>query len=420
MRWRPRLVLTVLLIVGVALSGCSDDAPADAQTGTGTDETDVDAIGSGTWNYTTGHAAGEAVSTVLDGRLTADEVQLLLYRFDSPVGGSCCSYDSVDATGLFTTDQMVHMRINLTWTNTPENQVNLYLAPCVPFYCTGGQDGDGQPPSAGEQTESLEFVTGGVGWEDEYFLRLRYENPVVTTGLSYSMEVTVTPFEDALVLFDPYEVTVPEGGTLSARLMAPPSEDEAMVGLTLYDDTDRPIAFERLEGRHGDTFDLGVGNGTFVVVPMTWSNAHVRLQADVLLADGDQQLQRLEEDGEYIEVESISDPQARSGTFELEAPAGTLGPFPGFTHASPGAHAAGVASEGFRGGIHSSSGMLSYAQDGQLGTRDPVVGDLCISCFSGGAWNPENIVDDDGVYELRWENEEQTGDILVWSPWYVR
>src|SRR5688572_19033231 len=90
------------------------------------------------FNHTTLHAGGDPFTRTYQGSLTADEAaqsNSVPFGASAPNFESCCSTDFVAATDLLQDDQLLALRLTLTWTNTQTDRAGFDVATCLPWAC---------------------------------------------------------------------------------------------------------------------------------------------------------------------------------------------------------------------------------------------------------------------------------------------
>jgi hypothetical protein len=333
---------------------------------------------------------------------------------------SCCVYSWVEASGLFAEGQLSAVRVNLTWTNTPQDRANLDVAVCIPWYC-GFPDVPDQTDQMGEHTESFDLVSGGhrqfLDQGQPFLVGARYSNLVSAQGVPFTLRVEVVPVGDALALLDPYEVEVPANATLVAEMLAP-FRGASSASVMVYGEDDRPLAFRTVEGAPGSRAPLVEGPGRFVVVPFLQDGSLVRLLVENATAEP-RPARALQETFGTVTVAVVTDPAPQEGTFTFDAPPGSMDTFPWFLYDGPGAQVPGVAGGGSIA-LSSSSGAIAEVDLAAIGLAMQPFGQLCLTCNSDADWSPENYLDDDGRYQVAYESSQATGRFVLFTATYSR
>lgn len=429
---RPAPAAAVLLLL---LAGCSGaPGPTGDASLPDADGDGVPDVATGPFNYTTGHPGGEPFTLDLEGSITPEEFA----QGDSvPTGPgpSCCSFDWVDASDLLAVPgQLLAVRVTVNWTNTPDNHAGLDAASCVPWWCAHFEpDAPNEAQQFAAHSSTITINTAAV--EDFFgfdgtgvpFLGVRYADAAVATELAYTIHVEAFPVGDGLGIADPYLFAIPENGTLTAELVGP-FTGELEVGLMFFGADDRPAHWHAMSGPHLSRHAIPVGAGEWVVFPFEQSGGFARLSVDAAPADPDGlEARRLEETFAQVEVATVADAQDQSGTYSYEAPPGSLDTFPWFVYDDkPAAQDTfGLPNGGAVGGaevtLASSSGDIAVVDIRQVSIAIPGQGGrACLQCNGGGAWSPENYVDDDGTYDVTWRSRGGSGTFVLFTAQYTR
>lgn len=427
MAFRPSPALALVLVA--LLAGCSSGGTPGAG-GAATPSGGEGGLATALMNYTSPHPAGTPYVRDYTGRITPDE----LANGGSAPGGpevgpfqTCCSMDWVPADDLLVLDQLVALRITLTWSNSAQDHAGLDAAACVPWNCFAFNPGVDESQQTGEHTDVLTLLSSGrADFPAELVtVGVRYANAAVTTGLAYSLRVEATPVGDGLAFADPYLFTLPANATLKAHLAGPYATDDVRAGLMFYDAADRPVAYRVVEGADGTTQDIELPPGEYVVFQFESEGGFARLAAEGPAA-GQLALERLDEVFGQVEVATV-DAQAHEGTFSFSAPPGSLDSFPWFLYDDmPAAQDTfGVPAEAVRGNhlaFTSSSGLVVEADIRQVAVGDPQGSGnrVCLQCNGNADVTPANYVDDDGTYELAWSSQGGSGTFVIFTATYVR
>lgn len=433
MAFRPLPASALACLLAALLAGCAgkgapegpDEAVAGVAGGSG--------AAAGVWNYTTPHPGGVPYVKEYAGRVAPDDFPLSGSAPAGPYVGpvqTCCSINWVEASDLLQTDQLVALRLTLNWTNTPDNHAGLDAAVCVPWNCVSFVENGDESTQMGAHSSTLQLITSGrpefLDAGNVPVVGARYTNAAVTTGLAYTVRVEAVPVADAVAPSDPYEITIPANGTLTAELVGPHATDGITAGLLLFDDTDRPVHWHPLEGAHGSRHAVPVPAGTYVVFAMDVDGGFVRFSTD--RAPEALALRRLAEEFGEVEVATVADAQPHQGTFEYAAPPASLDTFPWFLYDSAPAAQDGFgaptndAVRGNRITLSSSSGVIADVDIAQVSAADPQGSGnrVCLQCNGGGEFFPENYVDDDGTYQVAWSSQGGSGRFVLFTARYVR
>ncbi len=430
MAFRPLPAIALSLVA--LLAGCAGDgAPGgtsdDLAGGSfGPDGLPVAAL----VNYTSPHPAGAPYVRDYAGQITPDE----LANSGSAPGGpevgpfqTCCSMDWVPAADLLVPDQLVALRITLTWSNTPQDHAGLDAAACVPWNCFAFNQGPDESAQTGGHTDVLTLLSSGRAEFPSEFVTVgvRYANAAITTGLAYSLHVEATPVGDGLAFADPYLFTLPANATLKAHLVGPYATDGVSAGLMFYDATDRPFAYRTVQGANGTAQDIELPPGEYVVFQFESEGGFVRLAADGPVA-GPLELRKLEEVFGQVEVATV-DAQPHQGTFAFAAPPGALDSFPWFLYDGMPAvqDAFGAPADAVQGNhvtLTSSTGLVVEADIRQVAIGDPQGSGnrVCLQCNGNADVTPANYIDDDGTYDLAWTSQGGSGTFVIFTATYVR
>jgi hypothetical protein len=335
---------------------------------------------------------------------------------------TCCLYSWAPASDLFDAAHLVLLRLTLNWTNTQQDQANLDLAVCVPWFC-GFPEMPDDTNQLGPHTETFDLMSSGArdefeGWTGDGVPQVgaRYSNGVFTAGVPFTVHVEVVPVGDALAFLDPYEVVVPANSTLQAELVGPFRGTDLFAGLMVYGDAGLPIAYHALEGDDGSLHDLGHGEGSYVVAAFGYGGAVARLKVNTTTEPP--ALRPLPEAFSTIVVAAVTDPAEKTGTFTFEAPAGSLDTFPFFL-ADAGAQVANGPTTQSTITLTSSSGLVADVTGSLVGAATPQ-GQVCFSCSTSVDWRPENYVDDDGTYQVEYNTKGATGRFVLFTATYDR
>lgn len=424
-----RAVATVAGLVALVLAGCSGTPPPES--GAPLTLADGTVAGPGTFlNYTTLHTGGEPFTRTYDGVLTPQEAaqsNSVPFGASATVFQTCCSFDWIAVTDLLQQDQLVALRLTLTWTNTQNDRAGFDVAACLPWACNAFNQGGDESQSPGAQTDVMTIISSGrADWAEmgmAYQVGVRFTNAVLTAGMPYTIAVEAFPVENGLAVVDPYTVQVAENATLTAELLGPFQEGGVSLALMAYDGTDRPIQWFEFTGPHGSRHDFTLPAGDYVLIPMQVGGGFARLSTDVPPAS--LQMERLQEEFSQVEVAAVPDARQHSGTFSYAAPPGTIDPFPVFLYAD-GARAQDLfgASPTDVGGaqatLKSSSGDIVVVDQQEFSVQAGGQ-QSCLQCtFSVPAFNPQNFIDDDGTYDLDWASSGAAGTFTLFTARYLR
>lgn len=415
----------VLLALATVLAGCggAPDAVGLGGTGDGAGDGAGAELAGAVANVTSPHGGGPAYTRTYEGRLTPDdaaELEGVPFGPDAGPIGTCCVYAWIEAPDLFAQGQLSAVRFRLDWTNTAQDQANLDLALCVPWFC-GFTDQPDQSNQPGGHSETFDLVTGG---HDQYLeqgqpflVGARYSNAVLTAGVAFTVTAEVVPAERALALLDPYEVVVPRNGTLVAELVGPLRGTGLSAGLMVYGEDDRPLAYHALDGVDGSRHDLGHGPGIYVVVPFQYGGALVRLAAEGALEEAPPARRLQETFGVHI-VAEVSDPAPRTGVAEYAAPPASMDTFPYFIY---DAAAGQVGADGQETvvALSSSGGLVAEVRLVSTAAFTPM-GQLCLTCNQESSWEPANYLDDDGTYQVSYASSTAVGRVVLFTVQYSR
>lgn len=425
MRFRP----TVLAAATIAalLAGCSD-APAPAPVELAPDGTPL--VAAMLHNYTTMHAGGAPFVRSYAGQLSADEAansNSVPFGLEPPSQSTCCSVDMIPVTDLLQEDQLVAVRLTLTWTNTANDHAGFDVATCLPWSCLNFNDGPDESQQQGEHTDVLELITSGrrefTDNGNQYLLGVRYTNAVLTSALPYSIQVEVFPVANGLAAFDPYTLEVPEGSNLTAELVGPFADEGISMAFMVYDRDDRPVRWIPVAGAHGSRHDLNLTGGSYVVIPMEVQGGFARLSTDGMPSD--HQMERLAEEFSSVEVAIVADAQEHSGTFSYQAPPGTIDPFPVFIYGDGAAVQDGFGVVPDTGGAHatlrSSTGDIAVVDQRQVyGQVSSLAVQNCFQCNFFAEFDASRYIDDDGTYEVEWSSQGASGTFMLFTARYLR
>ncbi|HJQ93036.1 MAG TPA: hypothetical protein VJ874_01990 [Candidatus Thermoplasmatota archaeon] len=410
------------------LAGCSGSpAPDDGAAGLGGDGEPLAAPGA--FDYTTPHMGGEPFTRTYQGSLTPDEAaqsNSVPFGASAPSFESCCSMDFITVTDLLQTDQLVALRLTLTWTNTEADRAGFDMATCLPWACLAFNFGEDESQSMGEHTDVLTLITSGRQDFEEagmpYQVGVRYTNAVMSTAVPYTVAVEAHPVGNGLAPVDPYLLEVAEGANVTAELVGPFATEGVSVALMLYGEDDRPLDWIEVSGAHGSRHALGLAPGSYVVIPFDVQGGFLRLATD--LEPAELRMERLQEEFGMVQVAQVPDVQEHAGTYTYQAEPGTIDPFPVFLYGD-GAGAQdlfGVAPEDFGGAqltLSSSSGTIAVVDQRQLYAQHPL-GTNCLQCNFGAQYEPEFYVDDDGNYDLEWSSKGGSGTVVLFTAKYLR
>lgn len=419
-------------IVAALLAGCAGDAEPEPEDHSMHVGPDGEPIAPMAHNYTTLHPGGEPFTRTYTGTLTPDEAaqsNSMPFGAEHEEFPTCCSVDLMAVDDLLVEDQLVALRLTLTWTNTQSDHAGFDVATCLPWSCLNFNDGPDESQEAGEHTDVLDLITSGrADFSDNgvpYQVGVRYTNAVLTSGLPYTIVVEAFPVGDGLAVFDPYTLEVPENATVTAELVGPYAAEGVSLALMVYDADDRPFLWLPLSGPHLSRHQLGLPGGSYVVIPMAVEGGFVRLSADRLPPE--HRMERLAEEFSTVVVATVADAQAQSGTFTYQAPPGTIDPFPVFLYGD------GVAVQDLFGlspteigGAHatlrSSSGDIAVVDQYQTYAMAMAVGQqMCLQCnFFVPTYSPQNYIDDDGTYEVAWSSQGASGSWVLFTAQYLR
>jgi len=423
-----RSVALLFLLSSLLLAGCAS-APADSAHAPSVEAAASSSQDRPFVNYTTPDPGGALALHDYAGQITPDEA----VNANSPPFGvsvaafpTCCYYDWVEAPDLLAVDQLVAVRITLNWTNTQADHAGLDAAACLPWQCTVSNRGPDESQSVGPQHDVLTLIT--VGSQDfldqgiPYHLGVRYTNAIAPDGLPYQIHVEVSPVGNGLSLLDPYLVSVPANATVRAELVGPFSPT-VQAGLMLYGKDDRPLRWIDLEGPAGSRFNLTLPAGDDVLVPFVLHGGFVRLAVDAQPATTTARRLRIESD--MTPLATIPDAQAHDGEAEFQAPPASLGDFPWFLYGDgPAAQDAfGLQPRPIGGAnvtLSSSTGWIAAVDEYQTGLRVNPLGNMCLTCDGMGKWQPEQYLDDDGTYQLKWHSQGAPGTFILSTERYVR
>jgi hypothetical protein len=420
--------LPTVLGLAFLLAGCSDP-PAEAA------EADPGApvlLADGTvqlHNYTTVHPGGEPYVQDFEGLLTPQEAaqsNSVPFGVSPPDFETCCSMDWVPVPDLLVMEQLVAMRITLAWTNAPTDKAGLDAAACLPWACQAFNFGADESGQDGVHQDVLDIYTGGnQQFLDNglvYMLGVRYTNAQLTSGLRYTLHVEATPVGDALGLLDPYRVRVPDNATVVAELIGPYRAGGVEAGLMVFGEDDRPTQWVSLSGASGSRFNVTLPGGDLVIVPFLLQGGFVRLAVDREPAS--LRIERLQEEFGLVEVAQVADATERQGTYDYQAPPGSMDTFPWFFYAD-GATVQTLFGlpPGDLGGdlitLSSSSGTIATVYQVHLQVQH-ALGTNCFQCGAQTDWSPANYLDDDGTYTVDWHSNGAAGQFVLFTARYVR
>lgn len=421
-------IIAGAIALAALLAGCSDSPTAPGED-LALGEDGQPLLASAISNYTTLHRGGEPFTRTYRGSLTPDEAaqsNSVPFGASAPQFGTCCSMDFITVTDLLELDQLVALRLTLTWTNTETDRAGFDVATCLPWACLAFNFGEDESQSMGEHTDTLTLITSGRQDFEEmgmpYQVGVRYTNAVMSTAVPYSIAVEAHPVGNGLAAFDPYTLEVAEGANVSAELVGPYDPDGVAAGLMVYGEGDRPLEWIPLDGAHGSRHALGLAPGSYVVIPFDVDGGFLRLSTDV--EPDELRMDRLAEEFGTVQVAQVADAQEHSGTYTYQAEPGTIDPFPVFLYGD-GAGAQdlfGAAPEDFGGAsltLSSSSGAIAVVDQRQLYAQHPL-GTTCLQCNFGAEFNPEFYIDDDGSYDLTWSSKGASGAVVLFTAKYLR
>jgi hypothetical protein len=426
MRLLP-LALAALAVTAL-LAGCSDADEPPAPVQLAPDGTPL--VAAALHNYTTLHPAGAPFVRTYAGALAADEAansNSVPFGLEPPGQSTCCSVDMIPVTDLLQDDQLVALRLTLTWTNTAADHAGFDVAACLPWSCLAFNDGPDESQQQGEHTDVLHLITSGRrDFSDQgipYQVGVRYSNAATTAGIPYSIQAEAFPVGDGLAAFDPYTLDVPDHANVTAELVGPFAPDGVSLALMVYDRDDRPIRWIPLSGPHGSRHALNLTAGSYVVIPMAVEGGFVRLSSD---REPDQlRMERLQEEFSTVEVALVGDAQEHSGTFTYQAPPGTIDPFPVFLYGDGAAVQDGFGVLPDTGAamatLRSSSGDIAVVEQRQVyGQVSALALQNCFQCNFLAEFDASNYVDDDGTYEVDWFSQGAAGSFVLFTARYLR
>src|SRR5688572_28482728 len=315
-------LLPIVAGIAAALAGCSGapvaDQVAEAPVPEGADPV------TGLVNYTTLHVGGAPFTRTYQGTLTPDEAaqsNSVPFGAGAAVFQTCCSMDWVEASDVLQTDQLVALRLTLTWEKTQHGRAGLDVAACLPWACQALNFGADASTVAGAHTDVLTLVSSGrAEFADmgmAYQVGVRYTNAILTAGMPYTIVAEAFPVENGLAMFDPYTLDIAENATIAAELLGPYADGGASLALMVYDRTDRPLQCIELAGPHGSRHNLTLPAGEYVVIPMSVDGGFVRLATD--REPGSLRMERLSEEFSQVEMAAAADPGEHSGTYTYAA-----------------------------------------------------------------------------------------------------
>lgn len=422
-------IFATAVALAVLFAGCSESPASPGEGAVELGEDGQPLAAQGAFNYTTLHTGAAPFTRTYQGSLTPDEAaqsDSVPFGASAPSFETCCSMDFVAATDLLQTDQLVALRLTLTWTNTQSDHAGFDVATCLPWACLAFNAGEDESQSMGEQTDSMTLITSGRQDFEEmglpYQVGVRYTNAVMSTAVAYTIVAEVHPVANGLAPVDPYLLEVAAGANVTVELVGPYAPEGVSAALMLYGEDDRPMEWIEVEGAHGSRHALDLAPGSYVVIPFDVEGGFLRFATDV--EPDELGMERLEEEFSMVQVAAVPDVQEHSGTYTYQAEPGTIDPFPVFLYGD-GAGAQdlfGVTPEDF-GGAHltlgSSSGTIAVVDQRQLYAQHPL-GANCLQCNFGAEFNPEFYVDDDGNYDLAWSSKGGSGTVVLFTAKYLR
>lgn len=421
-------LLVLAAVAGLLLSGCAGKPAATPAAHAVPGAPLVDGMAAA-WNYTTPDPGGLPYARDYTGTLTAQQAANggVPFGAAAPQFQTCCYFSMLDAPDLLAPDQLVSIRVTLSWTNTPTDHAGLDAALCVPWHCIDFNRGADESTVAGEHQDVLTRVTSGrQDFLDQglaYQVGVRFTNAVVPDGLPYSIHVELLPVGGGLSPGDAYLLQVPDGANLTAQLSAPLADGDGSIGLMVYGANDRPLRWFELNGKDGQVFPLDLPGGAYVVSVLDYDHAFVRLRAD--REPGSLALKPLQQEVGQVDLVQVADSQAHEGTAQYTAPAGMMGDFPWFLYADGASaqNAFGFEPQSLGGAnltFRSSSGVIAGIDTSQLSLEQSGLGGHCLNCNGRGSWQPAHYLDDDGVYDLNWRSQGAAGTFVMFTQRYVR
>jgi hypothetical protein len=427
-----RTAFAAASLVLLGLAGCSDPPAAEPD--------DVILLPDGTevaagtlLNYTTLHPGGEPFTRHYEGTLTPQEAAQstsVPFGVSAPTFETCCSWDMVQVDDLLVADQLLALRVTLTWTNTQNDRAGLDAATCLPWACYAFNRGADESQEPGLHTDVLTLITSGrtefaeMGMTPQ--VGVRYTNAIMASGMPYTIDVEAFPVGNGLAAVDPYVLEVADNATVTAELLGPFAEDGISAGFLVYDRSDRPVQWIEVSGPHGSRHNLTLPGGQYVIIPMTVSGGFPRLSTD--LPPGKLKMERLQEEFTQVEFAEVADAQEHAGTYDFMAEPGTIDPFPVFLYAD-GASAQDLfglsPSEvgASRSVLRSSSGTIAEVVQQQLSIQETMVlgQQSCLNCnFFVPGYSAQNYVDDDGTYQVEWSSKGAAGTFVLFTAKYIR
>jgi hypothetical protein len=420
-------ILLALALAATALAGCSAKAPA-ASGPAAHDHAAMVAQMHGAWNYTTPDPGGAPFTRDYTGMLTPQQAANggVPLGFSPPNFQTCCYVAMMDAPDLLALDQLVSMRVTLTWTNTQSDRAGLDAAICVPWHCIDFNRGGDESLADGPHQDVLSRVTSGrQDFLDQglaYQVGVRFSNAALTNGLAYSVHVELIPVGNGLAPGDAYLIHVADNATLTGHLAAPMADGDGFIGMMVYGSDDRPLHWIDVHGKDGETFQVNLTAGTYVVAVLDYDHAFVRLSTD--REPSSVALRPLQVEFGQADLATVTDSQAHDGTIAYAAAPGMMGDFPWFLYGEGvaaqdlfglqptslgGANLTFSSSHGLIAGVDTS--QLSYQELGQQS---------CLNCNGRGSWHPGNYLDDDGTYDIKWHSQGGTGTFVMFTQRYVR
>jgi len=380
------------------------------------------------WNYTTPDPGGAPTVKDFTGTLTAQQAANggVPFGAAAPNFQTCCYFAMMPEPDLLVMDQLVSIRVTLSWTNTQTAFAGLDAAICLPWHCVDFNRGPDESQVPGEHKDVLTRVTSGrQDFLDQglaYQVGVRFTNAVVPDGLPYTIHVELIPVGGGLAPGDPYLITVPDGANVTATIAAPMADGDGSIGLMVYGRDDRPARYLTFEGKDGDNFTVQLPAGTYVVSVLNYDHAFLKLAVDrqpATLA-----LKRLAVELGVVPLVDVPDPQAHEGTLQYQAVPGMMEDFPWFLY---GDGPAAQNAFGFEptpiGGenltFSSSHGLVAGIDVSQISANVGGTG-TCLECDGRGNWHPENYLDDDGSYDIHWSSNGAKGTFVMFTQKYVR
>jgi hypothetical protein len=422
-------LLALVALAGLLLSGCAGKLAASPAANVGSDTALAAAGATMGWNYTTPDPGGAPYVRDYAGTLTAQQAADggVPFGASAPSFQTCCYFSMLDASDLLAPDQLVSIRVTLSWTNTQADHAGLDAALCVPWHCIDFNRGDDESMQEGPHQDVLALVTSGrQDFLDQglaYQVGARFTNAVVPDGLPYSIHVELVPVGGGLAPGDAYVVQVAQGANLTARLAAPMAAGDGSVGLMAYGANERPFRWFALSGKDGQEFPLDLPGGTYVLSVLDYDHAFLRLRSDREPAS--LALRPLKQELGQADLVRVPDAQAHEGTLQYTATPGMVGDFPWFLYddGASAQNAFGFEPQPLGGAnltFRSSSGLVAGIDTSQLSLRVEGVGGHCLNCNGQGDWHPEHYLDDDGTYDLAWRSEGAAGTFVMFTQRYVR